>query len=156
MKENPHIPFTYTRNSADAQTVHQHLLLCDESFSPALSNRVNILDYANKITAKAELFEVWDQNILVGLLAVYCDDPNLNTAFITNVSILPEYQQMGLASNLLRLCISEIRTKGFQKLRLEASASLPHVAHLYHKHGFEEVKRSGETIIMEMVFYQSN
>src|SRR5438093_11648103 len=57
-----------TATVADIQT---HLAGCDGNFSPRLSLKVDIGEYSRKIIAKAQTFEAWFGDALVGLVAVY-------------------------------------------------------------------------------------
>ena len=124
------------RNRATAAAIADHLRACDRSFVPPLGARVEIDDYAAKIVAHAERFEAWSNDRLVGLLAVYCNDPVGKVAFVTSVSVLPGWQGQGVASRLLRACIEQLRQGHFEQIELEVDARNSAATLLYRKHGF--------------------
>jgi hypothetical protein len=74
------------------QQLLTHLHACDADFSPALSTRVHMGRYAEKINQNAVRFEAWAAGELVGLVAMYCNDHSTGVAFITHVSVLPIWQ----------------------------------------------------------------
>ena len=51
-----------------------HFQKCDHQFSPALSQRVNLNDYAKKLYEYAEIFEAWSNKNLIGVISVYLND----------------------------------------------------------------------------------
>src|SRR5690349_14652885 len=91
----------YYTNKAELEQIVFHLLLCDQLFTPPLSSRVSIEEYAKKIELNALRFEAWDCDQLVGLVAIYMNDEKKSEAFITNVSVLDEYRGRGVATQLL-------------------------------------------------------
>ena len=100
------LTISYKTKTANANDISLHLLACDDSFIPALSSRINISDYAQKIYDKAITFEAWNKNELIGLIATYFTQPESGIAFITNVSVSKKYNGKGIASKLLSNCIT--------------------------------------------------
>jgi ribosomal protein S18 acetylase RimI-like enzyme len=128
--------FVVERNRAGAAVVGAHLRACDASFVPPLSERVDLDAYAAKIVSRTERFEVWSGDLLAGLVAAYCNDPERRAAFVTSVSVLPSCQGRGLASRLLRATIEHVRQAGFGHLELEVDARNTVALFLYQRHGF--------------------
>ena len=131
-------------NTATEKQVAIHLLRCDADFVPPLSSRVEINDYAKKISANATKFEAWVGRTLVGLVAAYCNDATNRIAHITSVSVLRAWTGKGIASHLLGRCIEHAKMSGMRRLTLEvAKANLPAVTR-YKKNGFlAEKSRKG-------------
>jgi ribosomal protein S18 acetylase RimI-like enzyme len=142
----------YKRGSADVGSLVIHLLATDNSFLPPLSSRINICDYAGKVSKKSELFEAWAGQELVGLVAAYCNDPSKQIAFITSVSVLPKWQARGIASTLLNKCLVHVRNMGFKYIQLEVNHNNRSAISLYTAHGFTFSKLSGETHTMMIDF----
>ena len=90
-------PIEYTVNQASAQLIAEHLLRCDADFIPQLSSRVEISSYSQKIASKATRWEAWSDGTLVGLVAAYCNNSESGTAYISTVSVLPEWTGRGIA-----------------------------------------------------------
>lgn len=140
--------FAYTVNHSSVAEIADHLLRADAAFEPALSSRVEIRAYAQKLQDVAVRFEAWLGEELVGLVASYCNQLNGGKAFVTSVSVWPEYQGQGIAGKLMRQCIEHVQGLGFRQMLLEVDQrSLPAVA-LYQKLGFNTLRSSGTTLTM--------
>jgi ribosomal protein S18 acetylase RimI-like enzyme len=135
-------------NRASAAQVAGHLQACDHAFVPPLSERVAIGAYARKIAEKAQRFEAWADGELVGLVAVYCTDPEKRGAFITSVSVAPEWQGRGIASQLVGRCLEHVRAIGFGRIELEVDSRNTGAVALYGKCGFETDRTFGSAAVM--------
>jgi ribosomal protein S18 acetylase RimI-like enzyme len=141
---------TYSVNRSSAAEIVAHLLVADAAFEPALSSRVNIWDYSQKLHDRAVRFEAWLGKQLVGLVASYCNQPDGGKAFVTSVSVWPETRGQGVAGQLMRQCIEHVRGLGLGQIELEVvQCSLPAVA-LYQKLGFNTISSNGATLTMSM------
>ncbi|TNV22986.1 GNAT family N-acetyltransferase [Buttiauxella sp. B2] len=132
---------------ASIEQVVEHLNLCDALFVPPLSTKVNITDYAKKLTDLALCLEAWYQGALVGLLCVYCNEPR-NGAFVTNVSIVPEFQGRGMASELVRNAIETVKEIGVDSLRLEVDDTNVIAMRLYRQFGFTPERVTSQSTMM--------
>ena len=139
---------THKVGTASREQIYTHLKRCDADFTPSLSSRVKLDDYADKLFERAVSFEAWDGDVLVGMLNVYLNDPSRGVAYITNVSVLRPYVGMGIASSLLATCLEEARLRGFGTVRLEASPANDAALHLYLAAGFRVVQENGESLMM--------
>jgi GNAT superfamily N-acetyltransferase len=140
----------YCTGIADEKCIFSHLSHCDDSFLPPLSSRVEISGYAHKIAKNAERFEAWKNSELIGLLAAYCNSSNNDTAFITSVSVLPEWRGRGIASRLLVNCMTHVRNLGFTGIELEVGADNKAATFLYQSHGFTITEQSSAIQRMKM------
>ena len=122
-------------NRAAASDIARHLRRCNEAFIPPLSRRVDIDVYAAKLAAHAVRFEAWADE-LVGLLALYCNDPARGTAYMTNVSVLPEWHRRGLGSKLVRSCIAHAQAEEFERIELEVDPANARAIAFYSAKGF--------------------
>lgn len=139
---------TMVFGKASEKQILEHLLACDSSFTPALSSRVNIYAYAKKLKKFSLCVEAWSRNILVGLLCVYCNNHSTG-AYISNVSVLPDFQGMKIADRLLLAGIDEIYRKKFHCITLELSNKNLKALNLYQKFGFLPFeKRSCSTVMV--------
>lgn len=140
----------YSVNRSSLAEIAAHLLHADAAFEPALSSRVDIRAYAQKLHDRAVRFEAWLGEELVGLVVSYCNQPDVGKAFVTSVSVWPECQGQGIADQLMRQCIQHVQGLGFGQMELEVDQrSLPAVA-LYQKLGFHTLRSSGATLTMGM------
>jgi ribosomal-protein-alanine N-acetyltransferase len=143
---------TYKTKIASEEEIYLHLIECSSNFIPDLRETVDVKEYARKIHQNATTFEAWGNNRLVGLVAVYLNDFEARSAYITNVSVTREYLGLGVASILLKMSILQARTNNFSTIILEVNiANLPAVK-LYEKYGFTMVEKKGTSLIMKLVF----
>lgn len=139
----------YRVGTVDMDDIIAHLKECKDDFFPPLDQKVNIDDYSRKIIEKAVTFEAWYGDRLIGLIAVYLNDANSISGFITNVSTLKDFLGKGIASRLLQMCINYSMRKNFREILLEVSAESKAVP-LYLKYGFEHIDDKNEMMIMRL------
>ena len=142
----------HTIGCASEAEIAGHLLLCDSAFVPPLSSRVDIARYAHKIFSNAQCFEAWAEEKLIGLVAVYCQNLETETAFITNVSVLPNWQSAGVATQLMNRCREQIFGAGFRKIALQVNHHNRIAFSFYEKHGFAAVGENNGTLNMILGF----
>ena len=123
-------------NLASASDIAYHLNGCGTVFTEGLRARVDIDAYALKILLNAERFEAWSDGTLIGLLAIYCNNPQQTSAFITNLSVFEEWRGRGIAGALLERSVALARQKGFEIIRLEVEAKNMAAVAVYRKYGF--------------------
>lgn len=138
----------YCIGQASEQEIAGHLQLCDANFIPPLSTRVNLQQYAAKLAEHAVRFEAWADGGLAGLLAAYCNDQDSSLAFITNVSVLGQWQQQGIANELVRQCVHYVKTAAMRGIRLEVEKTNTQAINLYLKHGFRAEDSEGQYMNM--------
>ena len=138
-------------NKATKAEITNHLLLCDTDFIPQLSERVEISNYANKIVDSAMRFEAWVDGALIGLVAVYCNDYEHLTAYITTVSVLKVWQGRGVASQLMQQCIKTVTLLGFKNIELEVDSFNKGAIRVYEKMNFMINRTSGQTSFMQLI-----
>jgi len=143
-------PVELRLNKATATEIADHLARNDDAFWPRLSERVDIANYALKIVDNAERFEGWAHGTLVGLLAAYCNDTKERIAYVTSVSVIPEFRNQGLASRLLVECVELVKHRRFNGISLDVDRDNPRALELYEAKGFTVVNLSGRTIRMHL------
>lgn len=141
----------YSIDRADFITIHKHLLACNHSFTPSLSTTVNIDEYSKKIRKNAVTFEAWDNNQLVGLVSGYFNDVTSKIGYVTNVSVMVNYQGLGIANMLLVKCINYAKDSEFVKVKLEVHKNNNAAINLYKKFGFNVASNLEDFIKMELL-----
>jgi ribosomal protein S18 acetylase RimI-like enzyme len=137
-----------TINRAGADQIARHLLRVDALYKPSLSSRIDIDAYSQKLHERTIRFEAWVAEELIGLVASYSNQSKKRAAFVTNVSVLSDFQGLGIASNLMRQCIEYSIHLGLSQIELEVDQrSLPAIK-LYKKLGFNTLCESGSTLTM--------
>lgn len=143
--------FKYSLDKASVKQVSRHFLCCDDDFKPSLSGRVDIETYAKKIVNNAICFEAWSDDVLIGLVAVYCRNKQ---AYVTNVSVLHNWAGKGIAANLMKESVSYIKGLGGMKISLQVSVDNISALNLYKKIGFTIINISGEIIDMNLTLVE--
>jgi ribosomal protein S18 acetylase RimI-like enzyme len=144
----------YRRDTATTEDVHAHLTRCDADFTPPLSARLHLGDYAAKLAERADRFEAWDAGRLVGLVAAYVT-PGAPEAFISNVSVVSELRGRGVAAALVADCIDRARGSGAATLTLEVATADRAAGRFYEKLGFtdrdpEPADRPTKTLTLDL------
>ncbi|KQQ13245.1 hypothetical protein ASF53_13785 [Methylobacterium sp. Leaf123] len=140
---------SFTQNRSRMEDVRTHLTLCAHAFSPPLDRRVTIPDYAAKLATRAERFEAWDGSALIGLVAVYCNDPARDAAYVTSVSVVPERTRAGIGHRLLSAAIAHARGLGFKRIALDVDREAPALA-LYRRLGFADEAQDDATLHLSL------
>lgn len=65
----------------------------DNDFSPPLSTNIHFESFAEKIINNAVIFQMCDKGMLVGFVALYCNDFLNKTAYIPMIAIHNQYRQ---------------------------------------------------------------
>ncbi|WP_298922048.1 GNAT family N-acetyltransferase [uncultured Roseobacter sp.] len=127
----------FTTDHANTQDIARHLEICDQAFHPPLSSRVNLSEYAYKLTKNAIRFEAWFEHDLIGLVAIYCNATDRVSAFVSNVSVVPAFAGRGIAKQLMATCIGHARSLNFSRISLEVAPAAVAALRLYEGLGFQ-------------------
>jgi len=141
----------YKIKTAKENEILLHLNECSNSFYPPLIERVNIKEYSKKLIDKSITFEAWDDQDLVGLIAVYFSENDKRSAFITNVSVKENYLGIGIASELLMMSIEFTKQKNFKVIELEVNKQSVKAIKMYKKFNFINYGIKNNNILMKLV-----
>lgn len=130
--------------------IYLHLLDCDKFFIPKLSEKVNISEYSEKIFNKAINIEAWDNERLIGLVSMYINEEDTSFGYITNVSIINEYKNRGIASNLLKKCIKYSKDINLNWISLKVDTKNVSAVNLYNKFNFMEEKHKNSSSFLKL------
>ena len=136
-----HEELFFSTNGANQGELLAHLNRCDELFVPRLNERTNIEAYCKKIRTNCVRFEAWHEQALIGCVATYCNDKKKRVGYITNVSVVPEWQSRGIATRLMSDCFNHVIATGFNVLELEVDYRNLLAVTFYRKLGFELIRR---------------
>ena len=137
-------PAAAPQAAANALQVARLLRACDSCFVPPLSQRVDIDAYAAKLALHARQATAWQDDVLVGLVALYCNDLEHRSAFITSVSVDPGHMRRGIAGRLLDDSLAIARAAGMRSVELDVDAANAAALALYRKHGFCVTGEAGQ------------
>jgi len=109
------------------------------TFNSPLSSQVTSIEkYVEKLKNNAIIFEAWDNDELIGLIAAYFKNYETKIGFITSVIVSKKYQKQGVAKILLEKTIDFAKEKGFEKIHLEVHRENKNAIGLYKTFGFVE------------------
>lgn len=137
-------------DSAKSSDIYSHFKNCDDSYISEIERRISIEDYVNKIITFASTYELWNRDILVGLVAIYVNRGSTHPAYITNVSIIKELVGRELGNMLLKNVIVHVVELGFGNIILEVAHNNERAKALYSKNGFYCISGSVETELWEL------
>lgn len=128
----------------------------DNEFQPRLSSKVDLTEYANKLNDKAVLFVEVDNDILIGLCAVYMADRIQLQAYLSMLVVNPEFRGKGFAKKLILEMESAVRDNGFKTIRLEVYKSNEGALSMYLKLGYIIIDSTENSFFMQKVFSSYN
>ncbi len=121
---------------------------CDDDFIPKLSSRVNIVEYCNKLFKKSKIISLHKGEMVVGILAIYCNDTFAKEAYISSICLLKDFRGLGYSSILMEKAIKIAKEKNFKFIKLEVGKNNEPAINLYKKFGYKKTDEKSETIIM--------
>jgi ribosomal protein S18 acetylase RimI-like enzyme len=124
----------WKHNQAVKNQILTHFQNCDQAFVDELSSRVNMNEYVDKLINKAERIELWDQDKLIGMLAVYW---NKTQDYISNISVDSNYTKRGIGTELVERCVSISSAQGKSSIAIEVQVDNKSAIKLYQKSGFD-------------------
>lgn len=136
------------QDEAGIPALQAHLQRTDADFMPPLSARVDLADYAAKLHEHARRVELWQDERLIGLVAVYCNQAAGGVAFITSVSLEPAWRGQGWADILVERACELARHAGLSEVRLELHCDNQAARRLYVRHGFTPGEPVQQTLPM--------
>lgn len=142
----------YKENILEETELYSLLKISDSEFEPTLSSRINIWNYSRKLLENAIRFEAYYKDKIVGLVAVYANDPTKENAFITYVYCKKEYRNIGIAKTLIQRALNYLKKMQFCSVSLEVSLKNIAAIKLYKNFGFisfTEEKNISDRIMMK-------
>ncbi|KKG09285.1 N-acetyltransferase [Methanosarcina sp. 2.H.A.1B.4] len=117
-------------------------------FIPPLNQMVDINKYSDKLVHNADCFFIQNHRKNIGFLAIYTNDYSRKIAFISSVSIVPEYQGIGISQKLIDFSIEHARKKGMKYIKLEVNENNIKAIKLYKKNRFSVKSNDNSSLLM--------
>ncbi len=136
------------RSKASSNKVKNYLNNIGDYFVPPLNQVVDIHRYANKLVQNADCFFIQKHKKNIGFLAIYTNDYSKKIAFISSISIIPEYQGTGISQKLIDFSIEHSRIKGMECMKIEVNENNTKAIKFYIKHLFQIESVDHDTITM--------
>ncbi|MBE0391148.1 N-acetyltransferase [Flavobacterium sp. PL002] len=110
---------------------------------------IGLENYVEKIIKKASIISIIKNDILIGFIAYYDNEPNKEMAFLTMIIVKEEFENLGYGKSLLEFSLKEIIGKGFKKYGLKVHVENKYAIRLYEKYGFVKIERELNFFYME-------
>ena len=129
-------------------------LLCD--FTIASKRKISYSDMLvgmKKFIDKGNVIGCLFDDVLYGMLNIYCNDLTSRDAYINNVEVLMCYRGLGLSKKLLKAAYDFILARDFKSVSLDVASSNLVAINLYVEEGFVmtgNTKRIDNDVLLEM------
>jgi len=106
----------------NTKEIYNFLKELDCDFVPPLTSRVILSDYVEKICRLAICVIVREQNKIVGLSAIYCNDQINRRAFLTSFAVKKHLRRKGVATKLFNESLKVARSKNMSHFSWEVNS----------------------------------
>ena len=110
------------------------LLETDKEFQHPLSEKVNLEEYACKLSQYSCFSYCIEQGEMIGMISCYTNRPP--EGYISNVCVKSKYRGQGVFGNMLERLLKEVAVVGVDKIRLEVDEDNVNAQKVYMKKGF--------------------
>lgn len=132
----------YSINRANQAQIYDFLKENDSAFNPPFSFNVDLKTYSNKLKSNATIYEVWEEDDLVGILASYYNKSD-GSAFIPYICV----SRIGLGSGLFSFFLSQI--DAVNSIYLEVRKNNMKAISFYEKFAFCIVSQSYDKYMLK-------
>jgi ribosomal protein S18 acetylase RimI-like enzyme len=129
----------------NSKDIISHLLSLEDDFLQNLKIKVDIFEYAEKLSRLSNMNAIKIDGQLVGLISYYTNSKE-KCIYITHLGIALDWRKKKLASNLLKSIFSE---KYSDKIRLEVYSGNSTALKLYEQTGFQKIHSADGFVSME-------
>lgn len=132
----------YSFSKLSFEQVRQFLWETDNEFSTPLSSKVNIDDYAKKLSDFSHFAYCVDDDQIIGMISCYTNNPPVG--YISNVCVKSEYQNKGIFSVMLSTLIDSLKDLEIKTLKLEVDDNNAKAQDVYLRKGFFVSSKASE------------
>lgn len=134
-----------------ADEKYNAMKMCDGAFDLPVFSRKNAYSLFEKINNYAEFIIAYNLDIL-GYAAMYANDMDNRTAYISLIAVDKTKQGCGIGSSVLQACIGTAYEKGMHIIKLEVKKDNKKAIKFYERNGFTKLEDcSAESIYMQKV-----
>lgn len=121
----------------------------DRVLIPMLSTRVNIVEYADKLAQKADLFYVKYEGQDIGNCAIYLNDQE--NGFISSFAIKKEWQKKGIGYCIWKEILPVLKERNIKRVNLKVHDTNKIAIAFYKSIGFKEQMSEDDWIDMKYI-----
>lgn len=109
-----------------------------------LQRRVDVDAYLDKISKYANVYAMSVDDDICAFAAMYANDFENHTAYITLIGVKPDSQHSGCGTEMFRFCEEEAKQNGMKTLRLEVDKDNENAVRFYKKQGMKLEKEASQ------------
>ena len=133
-------------HTAEIKDLMEHFVYCDEKITLSIEKQLPLIEYAEKLVNLANLYEYWENDMLIGFGAVYENRGIEKPAFLTLLTVDIRKHGKGIASNIIKLMIESLKSKNYSLLKTTVRKDNSIAIRLYEKFGFSIEKELNENV----------
>lgn len=131
----------------DAALLEKYLIDFEVCF-PHLKEKVNINEFAIKLTKYAENYIMLECGKPIGITCFYANDSENFCGYITLIGIMPQTQKGGFGKQLMFFTLAKMQEKGMKKAKLEVDSDNINAQGFYYHLGFENEKENEKSLYL--------
>jgi ribosomal protein S18 acetylase RimI-like enzyme len=131
---------SFNRLQKSKNTIISYLNENAENFTPPLQERIDILSFSEKLFKNAIQFWAEHDDRLVSFAGCYFNCPNKEFGFISTISVIKSYQNLGIGTLLLDKIIEFAKENQFREVRLEVYCYNKQAIQFYLAYGFKKIE----------------
>ena len=125
---------------------------CDSAFPIGICSRDDYDKIFKKIDTYADFIVAYEDGEIAGYAAIYNNDLESRTAYITMIGVLESFQRRHIGNSLITACKEMATMKGMNAIRLEVISTNAKAISFYEKNGFVFEKACSDSSFY-MIFF---
>ena len=125
----------------EVEQVLAFLYETDKEFQRPLSEKVNLEEYARKLSQYSSFSYCIEQDEIIGMISCYTNRPP--EGYISNVCVKSNYQGLGVFDKMFNVLVERLHVLGINKLKLEVDDDNVDAQLVYLKKGFNIIGEGG-------------
>lgn len=136
------------KSELSSKRVESYFKKMCNNFIPPLNQKVDIKKYSYKLVYNADCFFIQNDGKDIGFLAIYTNNYSEKIAFISSISIVPEYQDMGISQKLIDFSTEHARKREMKYIKLEVNENNIKAIKFYKRNRFNIVLTNNNNFLM--------
>ena len=131
----------------EAEAIERYLRDFEVCF-PHLKEKVDITEFAIKLSKHAQNYIMLDDKQPIGITCFYANDTVDYCGFITLIGIMPDTQKGGFGKQLMNFTLSKMQGSGMKKVKLEVDSDNINAQGFYYHLGFKVFKENEKSLYL--------
>lgn len=111
----------------------------------------NIFNELSQKYAQNAIFKICkENNIMLGMFALYCNNTNEHIAYLSSIVVKKEFQSCGIGTFMLKDILKECNNQKMHFLDLEVSKKNINAISFYNHFGFRQLQVLGKSYILRL------